>query len=174
MATVISGARQTAGSDGILAVKRIIDMADRILLLEPNANVLTTLLARLDRESVFNPEFKVLKDELQPIVDAINSASGYTASDATLKVDNVSYFQANQLILFPRVDEVAHVTATSATDSTITVTRDVAGAVTEGALNDDEPIYILSSAAKENADVGTPLTVKQTSDTNYTQYWVAY
>jgi len=169
LATVISGARQTAGSDGILAVKRIIDMADRILLLEPNANVLTTLLARLDRESVFNPEFKVLKDELQPIVDAINSSSGYTATDTVLKVDNEDEFQANQLILFPRIDEVAHVTAISATDSTITVTRDVAGANNNGVLNDDEPIYILSSAAKENADVGTPLTVKQTSDTNFTQ-----
>lgn len=53
MPTIRDNARATAATQGILAVRRIIDMHEKILLLEPNASPLTVLLSRLDRESVY-------------------------------------------------------------------------------------------------------------------------
>jgi hypothetical protein len=144
-------------------------MANRILLLEPNAAPLTVLLSHLDKSSVFNPEFKVQKDVLHPITNAINSATGYTASDTVLKVDQEEYFKVTDLVLIPRLDEVVKVTAVSATDSTITVTRDFAGASANAALVNNDPLMILSDAADEGADVGSGKSTLMTSDTNYTQ-----
>jgi hypothetical protein len=162
--TIRENARATAATQGILAVRR-----EKILLLEPNAAPLTVLLSRLDRQSVFNPDFKVMKDELLPIVTAINSAAGYTASDTTLKVDNEEYFVVGSLGLFPRIDEMFRVTAISGGDSTITVGRDYAGKSNNAALNDNEPIMILSDSNNEGADVGSGKSTLETSDTNYTQ-----
>ena len=169
MPTIVSNARATAASQGILAVRRIIDMADKILLLEPNAAPLTVLLNRLDSQSVFNPEFKVLKDELLPVVTAINNGAGYTATDTTLVVDNDEYFVVGSLAMFTRIDEVFRVTAISATDSSITVGRDYAGKSNNAAVVDNEPILILSDSNAEGADVRSGVSTKTTSDTNFTQ-----
>lgn len=168
MATVVSGVRATAASQGILAARRIVDMADRILLLEPSAAPLTVLLQKLDKKSVFNPAFKVLKDELHPIKSAINSATGYTASDTTLKLDNEEYFEATDILLVPRTGEVLRVTALSATDSTITVTRSW-GATAGAALVDNDEVVKLGDSRAEGASISTPLATTETSDTNYTQ-----
>jgi hypothetical protein len=167
--TIRENARATAATQGILAVRRKIDMHEKILLLEPNAAPLTVLLSRLDRQSVYNPDFKVMKDELLPVVTAINSSAGYTATDTVLKVDNDEYFVVGSLGLFPRIDEMFRVTAISATDSTVTVGRDYSGASNNAALNDNEPIMILSDSNAEGADVGSGKSTLETSDTNYTQ-----
>ena len=169
MPTIRSNARATAASQGILQVRRIIDMHDKILLLEPNASPLTVLLSRLDSASVSNPEFKVMKDELLPVVDAINNGAGYTATDTVFVVDNPAYFVVGSLGTFPRLDEMFRVTAISATDVTITVTRDYAGASKNAAVVDNEPICILSDSNAEGADVGSGKSTLETSDTNYTQ-----
>jgi len=167
--TIRANARATAASQGILQVRRIIDMHDKILLLEPNASPLTVLLSRLDSASVSNPEFKVMKDELLPVVTAINSSAGYTATDTVLKVDNDEYFVVGSLGTFPRLDEMFRVTAISATDSTVTVGRDYSGASKNAALVDNEPICILSDSNAEGADVSSGKSTLETSDTNYTQ-----
>ncbi len=169
MPTIRTNARATAASQGILQVRRIIDMANRILLLEPNAAPLTVFLSHLDKSSVTNPEFKVQKDVLQPIVDAINNSGGYSASATTFVVDNVAYFQVGHMILFPRTDEVSRVTSVSSTDVTITVTRDYASASKNVAINDNEPILILADSNAEGADVGAGKSTVMTSDTNFTQ-----
>ena len=169
MPTIVSNARATAATQGILAVRRIIAMADKILLLEPNAAPLTVLLARLDKASVPNPAFKVLKDELMPIVTAINSSAGYSDSATTLKVDNDEYFEVGSMGLITRIDEVFRVSSISATDSTITVVRDYSGASNNASLVDNEPIMILADSNAEGADVGSGVSTKTTSDTNYTQ-----
>jgi hypothetical protein len=167
--TIRENERATAATQGILSVRRIIDMHERILLLEPNASPLTVLLSRLDRQSVFNPDFKVVKDELVPVVTAINSAAGYTATDGTLKVDNEEYFEVGSIATITRLNEMIRVTALSATDSTITVTRDWGSTSANAALLDNEPIMIISDSNAEGADVRAGKSTLETSDTNYTQ-----
>jgi hypothetical protein len=167
--TIRENERATAATQGILSVRRIIDMHERILLLEPNASPLTVLLSRLDRQSVFNPDFKVVKDELVPVVTAINSAAGYTTTDTTLKVDNDEYFEVGSIATITRLNEMIRVTALSATDSTITVTRDWGSTSANAALLDNEPIMIISDSNAEGADVRAGKSTLETSDTNYTQ-----
>jgi hypothetical protein len=144
-------------------------MANRILLLEPNAAPLTVFLSHLDKSSVFNPEFKVQKDVLHPVVDAINNAAGYTPTDTVLKVDNDSYFKATDMVLVPRLQEVMRVVSVQPATDTITVTRDYAGASANATLLDNEPLMILSDGAAEGADVGAGKSTLMTSDTNFTQ-----
>lgn len=143
-------------------------MADRILLLEPSSSPLTVLLQKLDKKSVFNPAFKVLKDELHPIKSAVNSASGYTSGDTTIKLDNEEYFEATDLLLVPRTGEIIRVTGSSATDSTVTGTRSW-GATAAAALVDNDEVVKLSDSRAEGASISTPLATTETSDTNYTQ-----
>jgi len=167
--TIRENQRATGGTQGLLAVRRIIDMHEKILLLEPNASPLTTLLRKLDRQSVFNPDFKVMKDELMPVVTAINYSTGYATDATVLKVDNDEYFVVGSLLLFPRTDEVARVTSIQPTTSTITVVRDYASASNNLALVDNDPILILSDSNAEGATARSGKAVLETSDTNYTQ-----
>jgi hypothetical protein len=168
MPTIRNNNRATGATQGILAAKRIVDMSDRILLLEPASAPLTVLLQKLDKASVFNSEFKVLKDELKPVVNAVNLSAGYSSSATTMVFDNEEYFQVKDIILVPRTGETMKVTAVSATDSTVTVSRSW-GTIAAAALVDNDAVVNIGDAQEEGAAVGTPSSTLATSDTNYTQ-----
>ena len=89
MPTIINSSQATAATQVILSDRLKIDMRDEILLLEPSAGPLTVLLKQLtNKEQVYNPTFKVLKDVLIPRLDRINYSTGYDGSSTTLTVDN--------------------------------------------------------------------------------------
>ena len=167
--TIIDGARATAATQGINADRRKIEMHDEILLLDPSAGPFTVLLKQLDRKTVNNPEFKVLKDELIPESTRINSASGYNATATTFKVDNEEYMQPGDIIKVARTGEVMRVSSVSATDSTITVSARSWGSTAAAPLVDNDQIIILSNAQQENSSSPEAKSTKTTTDVNYIQ-----
>ncbi len=165
MPAVIRNGQATAGSQGIEAAQRVVDMADAILLLHPSETPFTVLLRKLMKKEAGNPEFKWLEDEAVPWVDQINNAAGYTAGDTNLVVDNGSYFAPSDLVKVFRTGEVMRVTAVSG--NTITVTRGWAG--TAAALVDNDYLFIIASAFKEGASIGDSRATKKVVKTNYTE-----
>src|SRR4051812_6550920 len=104
--TTIQGQRNTGNQ---LAGLRKVDMADRILLLEPDAAPLTVLSKRLSKRPTSNPEFKWTEDALEPRFDAINNGAGYASGITDLTVDNGAYFAQHDLVYVTRTGEQVRV-----------------------------------------------------------------
>jgi len=163
--TVLDGARYTAGSAPINADKRVVDMRDKIFLLDPSASPLTLLTNKAKREEVFNPEFKWLEQALIPTIDRINGGN-LTAGATSLTVDNGAYFRANMTVRVQRTGEVMRVTGVSS--NTLTVSRSWGGTAA-AALLDNDQLTILGGMAQEGASSETSWGSKSVTKSNYTE-----
>ncbi len=161
MATV-TGAR---GTGNVAQGLRKIDMADKILLLEPDAAPLTVLSKRLSKKGTHNPEFKWSEDALEARFDAVNNGAGYSSSATSVIVDNGAYFAAHDLVYVTRTGEVVRVTAV--VGNTLTIVRGVGS--TAAALVDNDELLITSSAQPEGDTSKPARSSNATIVTNYTQ-----
>jgi hypothetical protein len=163
--TLITGQRATAGTQGVNQDQRKIDMADKILLLEPDAAPLTVITKNIKKIPTGNPQFKWQEDELDPRFDRINNGAGYAAGATSIIVDNGSYFQVQQIVYVTRTGEAMRVTAVST--NTLTVVRGVGS--TAAALVDNDELLIANTAQPEG-DASKPARTRNPSTvTNYTQ-----
>jgi hypothetical protein len=162
--TLVTGQQGTATVD---SARRRIDMADKVLLLEPDAAPLTVLTKNLSKRPAINPKFSWQEDEADPRIDAINNGAGYASGITALVVDNAAYFAAQDVIYCPRTGETMRVTAVNTGTQTLTVVRGVGS--TAAALVDNDEIFRLSSAQPEG-DASKPARSRNTSAIlNYTQ-----
>jgi hypothetical protein len=157
--SLIAGQRNTSNVE---QATRRLDIGSRIALLEPSQTPLTALLNKISSEKAISPKFQNFEDTLPPRTDQVNVTTG---TGTSVDVDNGGRFNVEDLVLVPRTKEVMRVTAIST--NTLTVTRGVGGSAV--ALVDDDPLYIIGSAAMEGdvskqARSQTPSVV-----TNYTQ-----
>lgn len=160
--TLVTGQR---GTSGINVDNRKVDMADKILLLEPDSAPLTVITKNISKKATGNPKFQWLEDELEPRWDQINNGAGYTNSDTSIVVDNGPYFQAQQIVYVPRTGESMRVTAVST--NTLTVVRGVGS--TAAAIVDDDPLLIANTAQPEG-DASKPARSRNSATVlNYTQ-----
>lgn len=167
MPNIISGQRPSAhetASSAVLGARRVVDMHSDIMLYDPEAAPLSLLAAAVNKESVGNPKFDVLEDELIPHLDRVSGA--FTAGDTAIDVDNGAYFPVNSMIKFQRTGEVGLVTAV--TSNTLTVTRSYGGTAA-AALVDDDQIVSLGGAAQEGAASETAKSTQVVNGYNYTQ-----
>jgi len=167
MPTIISNASGTAlttGSTGILQARRVVDMRDKVFLLEPSATPLTLLTTKSSKSSCYNPKFDWLEDRAMPITDTVNGTAVTAATE--IVVDNVGYFAPNQLIKHVNDNEVIKIT--SIAGSSLTVVRSWGGTAA-AQLDDGAELLIIGSAATEGASAETPRQVQQTTGYNYTQ-----
>jgi uncharacterized protein DUF5309 len=164
---VVSGQRRT---DNIASSQRVIDMHKPILLLEPNAAPITTITNSIynggRRAAARDILFKWHEDELESRSDAINNGAGYSSSATSLVVDTGALFTQDDLVNVPRTGEVFLVTAVST--NTLTVVRGVSG-TGAAALVDNDPVYVIGSAAAEGDVSFAARTYNPAPVSNYTQ-----
>lgn len=172
MPTVVSTIRSTGPtvSSAVLQAKRVIDMADKIALLQPSKAPLLRLLsggtdkrAALRSVACYNSKFDWLEDDLQPEWDAINYGAGYASGDTSIVVDNGAYFAAGDNVAVPRTGEVFFISSVSS--NTLTVIR----GDTAAALVDNDPLLIIGNANQEGATSPALKTILETEAYNYTQ-----
>jgi hypothetical protein len=96
--TLVNGQRGTL--DGNQDNRRI-DMADKILLLEPDAAPLTVVTKNIQKKGTGNPKFQWQEDELDPRFDQVNNGAGYASGITAIVVDNGAYFEAQNLVYVP-------------------------------------------------------------------------
>jgi hypothetical protein len=158
----VTGAR---GTGNVSQSQRKIDMAQKVLELEPNAAPLTVLSKMLGKRAAVNPEYSWQQDDLEPRFDAINNGAGYSNSATSLVVDNGAYFAQHYLVKVTRTGEVIRVTAVSS--NTLTVVRGVGGGA--AALNDNDELLIIGVAQPEGDTSRPARSSNPTKVTNYTE-----
>ncbi len=168
MAHVVSNTKITAAesTENIPSSRRVRDVADRIMYLDPSAAPLTLVLAKAKKESVFNAKFEWIEKDLPARWNGTTATS--TDTDTTIDVEAGTYFTAGDLVKVPRTGEVFRVVSIST--NALTVVRAVDGDGTTGsAINDNEDLLIIGNAYAEGAALGTIKSHQETYPYNYTQ-----
>ena len=160
----ISGIRHTKN---INQDRRVVDMAKKIALLEPNKSPLITLTKRLSTKPTINPIFHWLEDELQAKWSKVSTAEANVAA-TDLVVSDIDLFRVGFLVKVPRTGEIMRVTDVTVSTDTITVKRSF-GTTAAAAILENDPIVILGSAEAEGGLATTPLSVVTSTIFNYTQ-----
>lgn len=153
-------------TNNVVAGRKVVDIAKKIDVLEPDSAPLTLLTKKIDKRVAVNPEFKWMEEESLTKTDQVNDGTGMLAGDVTMTVDNGSRFRAGDVVKIPRTAENVLVTAVSTND--LTVTRGW-GSTAAAAINDNEPIIIIGNANQEHATKRAMIIGDQTIRTNYTQ-----
>lgn len=163
----VTGARSTTN---ILANRIVIDMSDKIALLEPNETPFMSFLkiAKKNIRTAKAPKIEWLEDDIGARWDAINLVAGYAAADTALVVDNGDYFTAGDIVKVPRTGEVLSVVSIST--NTITVVRGF-GTTAAAAIVDNDPLVIIGNANEEGSGTRGIKTTLEIPKFNYTQIW---
>lgn len=156
-------------TSNILGNKLVVDMSEKISLLDPNETPFMTFLKRAMDNSEAANSFKfewIEEDTIGGRWDAVNNAAGYVAGATSIVVDNGDYFTAGDTVKVPRTGEVFLVTAIAT--NTLTITR-AFGTTLAAALVDNDPIVIIGNANAEGSGTRAIKSTKGAPKFNYTQ-----
>jgi len=180
--TVAAAPRTTAVSEA--EGRLIVNVVDKIFLLEPNKHPLVTLLTNVGKvydgkawkgsgmlkQSTGNPEFGWFEDTYGGRY--AKNVGAIAVGDTTLTVtgagtSSANIFTAGDLIKCARTGEVMFVSA-RASATTLTITRSF-GTTVATAMVDGDGLYIIGNINEENASARNVNTTRSTKQTNYTQ-----
>lgn len=150
--------------------RQVLDMADKIYLLEPNAAPLYVLVSKLNKRVAINTTFHWLEDELVPTWGLFGANAATDQGTLTATAGEELYFMAGDVIKVPRTGEVMLVQSVSDTDNTITVKR-AFGDTASAAISSTDYYFKIGTAFAEGSTNGD-LTTKGTilsEKTNYLQ-----
>jgi len=162
MATTLIGTRTTGN---ITATRRVLDMSNRISLLQPEKTPLVVLLMRLRKKKAINPEYAWLEDDLIPRTSATVDSGGASIVTIVVTTGEGSYFRVNDVVKNTTTGEVMLVTGIS-TD-TLTIVRGLGGSAAVFNLADE--LLILGNAAEEYDVTPTIKTTITSRVFNYIQ-----
>lgn len=163
-ATMISGSR---GHEQLNSSRVVVDMADDILLYQPEATPLLTLTAKLrkKREAV-NPLFQWLeKDEYPRTLDV---TVAYDSDDTSISVTagQEARVYANAVVQNTRTGELILVGGTSS-GSLASLTRGIGGGQSDGQVGDK--LVFLFNAIEDGADTPAQRSIQEFALSNRTQ-----
>lgn len=147
----------------ILSNQRVVDMADKIYLLEPNAAPLYVLVSKLNKRVAISTTVEWIEDELNPSWSTLTMSA--SASHTVLSATN-SYFNTYDLVKIPSTGEVVLVTATNS--GYVTVTRSVGDTAAASAASAAD-LVIIGSAFAEGSSA-TDLKVITTTNVRKYNY----
>jgi hypothetical protein len=163
--TYRSGMRHT---ENINQGRRVVDMAEPILLLQPDAAPLTVLSKKISKSSTYNPRFDWMEDDLVPDWDKVNFAAGYNSAATSIVVRNASLYAVGTgittIVKIPRTGEILKVTAANTSTGALTVVRGIGSSAAAAIVHNDD-IHILSVSTQEG--VKAPDAVSRLVDIPY-------
>lgn len=164
MPTIKTGMVDT---EDILADERIVDMSEKIGLLQPDDTQFTTMLMKLASKDATREKINWLTDEYLPRTSALaaSAASADTVFTVTTGHGNTR-FAPNQVVRVMETGEALLITAVAA--NSVTATRswgDVAAASAQTGSN----LVIVGTAFPQGASSGTAQVVQRTLGYNYVQ-----
>lgn len=147
MTTMITGA---TGSQNIRSDQKVIDMADKIYLLEPQAAPLYVLVSRLNKRVAINTTFSWLEDVLNPswTTLAVSAISGTSGVNTVMTASN-AYFNPWDLVKIPSTGEIGLVCAVTST--AITVVRCYYASYSANSAAAAADVVIIGSAFAEGS-----------------------
>jgi len=165
--TMITGATAT-GVTGltILSAQKVIDMADRIYLLQPEAAPLYVLVSKLNKRVAINTTIQWLEDDLNPSWSYIAATATSADTSLTVTTSEGVYFNKNDLVKNPVTGEIMLITAS--TTSAVTAVRGY-GTTCAASAASGEWIVIIGPAFGEGS-LTTDLVAKSTTTSQKTNY----
>lgn len=154
------------GTGNILAVRRVVDIAKTIDVLEPDAAPLVQLTKKIEKKVATNPKFNWMEEESLVKTDTVNYTTGYTSGATEIVVDNGTRFRAGDLVKDVTTGEQLLVTGVAT--NTLTVRRGW-GTTSATTVSDADVLLIIGSANPEGATARTKKIGDQVEKTNYTQ-----
>ncbi len=152
----------------VTAIRRVIDIAKKIDVLEPNAAPLIQLTKKISKRVAINPSFNWMEEEALTKTFSVVTGGGYTAG--ATQFDTVAG-QGTRV----RVGDVLKVVATgeqllvtAVSTDTLSINR-AWGVTSAGSIASAGVILIVGNANMENASTRAVLIGDQTPKTNYTQ-----
>lgn len=159
---MITTVRTTGSLD---AIRRVVDVAKKIDVLEPDSAPLTLLSKKMDKRVAVNPEFNWMEEASLVKSSQINHAA-YNAGETDLVVDSGAIFRAGDVVKVVATGEQLLVTAV--VTNTLTVTR-AWGVTTTTNIPDDSVLLVVGNANAEHATKRNMKIGDITKKTNYTQ-----
>lgn len=156
----------TRDTNNIVAVRRVIDIAKNIDVLEPDAAPLTQLMKKISKRECVNPEFKWMEEESLVKNDTVNYSTNYTGGATQFVMDHGTRFRAGDVIKVMATGEQCLVTKVAT--NTLDVQRGW-GTTTAGNVLDGGVILIAGNANEEGDTKRDIMVGDQTPVTNYTQ-----
>jgi len=151
----------------VLAVRRVVDIASKIDVLEPDSSPLLTLTKKIDKKVAINPDFHWMEEESLNKVDTVDYSTNYTSGATEIRVDNVTRFRAGDVVKDVTTGEQLLVSALAGTDS-LTVLR-AWGTTSATTISDGDYLVVIGNANEEMATKRVAKIADQTEKTNYTQ-----
>lgn len=154
--------------------RRVIDMTEEILLLDPNRAPFYVVSARAGKQTCHNPKFYWQEDKVMDHMTEVTATQTETSpsqgDEDTIEVDEAAIFLEGDIVLVTGTDEIMLVTDVDTNNDEVTFERGYAD--TEDAvdqLEDEDELMILSNAREEGAgDVKINMR-KVDTPWNYTQ-----
>jgi hypothetical protein len=159
-----------AGNRNTLNVNQTLrkpDIADAILLLQPDASPLTVLSKRLNKKPTHNPLFQWAEDDLDPRFSANPAGSTAAATTITVTAGQGSFFQQYDLVKATATGEIFRVV--SVAGDVLTVVRGVGQGGTGTIMAAAAELLLLGSAMPEGATSKPARSNNATMAVNYTQ-----
>jgi len=158
-----------AGTRNILQNRRVIDMADTIYLLEPNAAPLYVLVSKLKKRSCFSPKYEWLEDDLNPRHTTVAAGHSVGATNASIVITNSAYVNAYDILYNTDSEEKVLATA-GTTGASLTATRGYSE-TTAASMTAGHTLLIMGSAFEEGEAQSAVLTksTKVENKYNFTQ-----
>ena len=173
---------KAVATDLITAEQKIIDMRDKIFLLEPNGYPFITILNQLGKEVTNNTRYDWLEDEVFPKTAYARQTAAQTVpaggAAGDLILDNLAgddvngYFRPGDVILFFDVSKnLRRARITTITDGTITTTVHVlmVDTLLADTLADTSPVYMIGNAIAEGTGAVEFRALKTVPQWNQTQ-----
>lgn len=145
--------------------RRVMDVPDKIMLLQPDAAPLVQILFKAKKKDTINPVFSWFERDLFQKRDAISTGAGNTTT-ATTFVATTAIYRTYDVIKNETTKEQMLVTGVSST--TITVAR-AWGTTSIGTLTAAEYIVVLGNASPEGAGAPGIKSETETECYNYVQ-----
>ena len=163
-ATMVSGARNI---NSVPAARVVIDIADDIILWEPEATPLVTLTAGLRKKrKALQQQYQWIEKDPYPREVVVSGAVTAIATALNVAAGNGARVATNYVLLNRRTRENILV-RTVATDALSVVVRALGGVV--DAMVDGDILEFVGIAAEDGAGIGTLKSIQEVINYNYTQ-----
>jgi len=161
--TIVSSYR---GVEDQISNRVVVDMADKLLLFQPDAQPLLTLTGQIKgKRKAYNLKFEWLEKDFKPRKLTVSGAQTDVATTVNLVAGDGNKVAVNDLLRNLRTGDLMLVTAV-ATDA-LTVTRAIGGAGV--AINDGDILVIIGNSYPDNSTLGTMKSITEYPNFNYTQ-----
>lgn len=162
--TMIAGA---TGSQNINAGQKVLDMSDKIYLLEPNAAPLYVLVSKLNKRVAINTQIFWLEDVLNPSWTTFSgSATSAVTGNIPVATGTGNYFTPYDLVKVPSTGEIMLILDNSANG--ISAVRGYGSTAATSAA--DAADMVIIGAAFEEGSLATTLETRGTQTTTATNY----